>query len=233
MDVHVDDLVPLALQEEREAALADRIRNAEKRLEKERAAVAQIRARLATLDAELERLRVEERAAQEEIRKAQGLRSSAQRALDQGLGNPAAVQHQLDTCAATLDRVETQVLEILLRRDELAPERAAVAKQVEEATAALATLQGDTAPAVAAWKAEAADTAAARKALRAKLPRDVGATYDTLHGKRGTALARVVDKVCVGCARAVPSQRLLDVRAGRLVQCDGCNRWLWIAATPG
>jgi predicted nucleic acid-binding Zn-ribbon protein len=231
VDIHVDDLVPIALLEEQEAALATHLRNAEVRVEKQRAIVARARERLAALDADLERNRKAEREAQEEIRKAQSLRSSAQRALDQGLGNAAAVEHQLATCAATLDRAETEVLELMMARDELTPIRAGVAKELDDAAAALTALEAETKPAVAAWKAEAQRAAAERQALRAKLPRDLGAAYDAVVARRGSGLARVVDKVCTACARAVPSQRLIDVRAGRLVQCDGCSRWLWIPAT--
>ena len=45
-----------------------------------------------------------------------------------------------------------------------------------------------------------------RKARVGALARDLAGRYAALHGRRGSALARVVDKTCKACARGVPSR---------------------------
>ena len=53
--------------------------------------------------------------------------------------------------------------------------------------------------------------------------------YNDMRKRRGTAVARVEQGICMGCRIALPNSCLQDVRSGGMVKCSSCGRILYLA----
>lgn len=53
-------------------------------------------------------------------------------------------------------------------------------------------------------------------------------TYRELRKRKGTAIARVEQGICLGCRITLPNSDLQQAKSGRLVKCSSCNRILFL-----
>jgi uncharacterized protein len=78
-------------------------------------------------------------------------------------------------------------------------------------------------------EAELANLNAERTRLRSEVDESLLLNFDRIIGKRGTALAEVIDGSCSACHVAVRPQRFNDLlNDAELVQCDSCARILYV-----
>jgi predicted nucleic acid-binding Zn-ribbon protein len=52
--------------------------------------------------------------------------------------------------------------------------------------------------------------------------------YRELRKRKGTAIARVEQGICLGCRITLPNSDLQQAKTGRLVKCSSCNRILFL-----
>jgi predicted nucleic acid-binding Zn-ribbon protein len=95
-------------------------------------------------------------------------------------------------------------------------------KDVNELRQHLADDERDVATKIAEIEAEIVVASEGRAELRAKLPKDVLRTYDSLVSKRGFSVAPVVKGTCQGCHMALPPQ--LNNILARLISIETCPR---------
>jgi uncharacterized protein len=78
-------------------------------------------------------------------------------------------------------------------------------------------------------EAELAKLNAERTRVRAEVDESLLLNFDRIIGKRGTAMAEVIDGSCSACHVAVRPQRFNDLlNDAELVQCDSCARILYV-----
>jgi hypothetical protein len=78
-------------------------------------------------------------------------------------------------------------------------------------------------------EAELAKLNAERSRVRGEVDESLLLNFDRITGKRGTALAEVIDGSCSACHVAVRPQRYNDLlNDAELVQCDSCARILYV-----
>jgi predicted nucleic acid-binding Zn-ribbon protein len=148
------------------------------------------------------------------------------------VGNPkelANLQHEADILKAKLNTVEDGVLEVMERL-----EKAGVA--VTKSRASLKTTEAAEQQNKQAFGAELKtqqDRLAALTLTRAGLVGDIEpallSRYDRLRAAKGLAVAAVERGICQGCRVALFDGQMRQVRAGHLVSCDNCGRYLHLA----
>lgn len=232
MDPTLDQLIPVAHLDEQIAERLELQARARRKLAKAIESIAAAEAHLAAQRAALEQLRTEELEHQRELKRAEGMRDSAQRALDAGLGDAAASERQIARCAELIDAAETALLERMDTRETLEAARDAAQDALTDAHAHQDRLKAELEPAIETWAAAVAELQSHRAHALSGVPRDVDAEYHRMFRKHGAALSRVHGDTCKRCARVVPLQRVTDIKQNRLVHCDGCGLWLWIDLAP-
>lgn len=145
-----------------------------------------------------------------------------------------ALQHEITTFSAEVQRVEELVLVRMLEGDELSAavksadgklaadkksvtaEKSAIVAEAAELTATLVVLQGE------------------RAALVKGIDRSLLATFETvLKGRKGLAVAKAVDGLCEACRVRIRPHLYNQLRAGdQIIQCESCVRILYFVPPP-
>lgn len=206
-------------------------------LAKVRAALAEAEAALATTSsgvAEAQALvdanKTEERAAQRRIDELRQKRASALRILETGAGDASAAERQLENCDRLIDETETAMLEVLEAQDHVKGTLAAAQQRRAAADEALGRARAETPPRVAELSASIATLGAELDGELGALPADIRKRYQALRGAGKWPVAHVKDGSCASCRMSVPPQKVAEVKKGRIEECNGCKRWLVIAA---
>ncbi len=142
-----------------------------------------------------------------------------------------ALQHEITTFSAEVDRIEGIELERMLEIDE----RAAVVKAAEAKLAADKKSVAAEKAAITADAASVKDTLAELLAARAELVKTIEprllATFEMVaKGRKGIGIARVVDGLCSACRVRLRPHLYNQLRANdQIIQCESCVRILyWI-----
>lgn len=140
-----------------------------------------------------------------------------------------ALQHEIATFSAEVQRVEGLVLERMLEGDELTA-------AVKRAETRLAADRKHVATQKSQIDAEATELSATLTALqteRAELVTAIDprllATFETvLKGRKGVAIARAVDGLCEACRVRIRPHLYNQIRSGtEIIQCESCVRILY------
>lgn len=175
----------------------------------------------------LAELRDAERAASREVNLYEKRSATATRALEQGLGDPAAAQRQIEQCAQIIDDLETRQIE-LMEAIEAAQQTLSERQRAQsEAEQALAIHVQGARVELDSIEKEQATLTPQRDRARAALPKELGLRYDLIRTKKGTATALLQpDDACAACRLRAPMAEASDVRRGLLKSCRGCGRYL-------
>lgn len=143
-----------------------------------------------------------------------------------------ALQHEIATFSAEVQRVEEIEIGRMLEGDELTAvvkaAEATLAAEKKRVAAEKSAIEADS----AAVGAELTGLQAARAELTATVDARLLTTYETVaKGRKGTGIARVVDGLCEACRVRVRPHLYNQIRAGdQIIQCESCVRILyWIA----
>jgi len=146
-----------------------------------------------------------------------------------------ALQHEIATFSAEVQRIEGLILERMVEGDELTA-------KVKAAEAALAADKVSVAKQKAAIDVETGElkqvlegALAERATIASQLSASELATFDQIFkARKGVALSRVTDGLCSACRVRVRPHLYNQVRAGdQIIQCESCVRILyWIAPPP-
>jgi predicted nucleic acid-binding Zn-ribbon protein len=209
----------------------------EAELAKARAALAEAEAALATATsgvAEAQALvdanRADERAAQRRLDELKQKHASAIRILETGAGDAAAAERQLENCERLIDETETAMLEVLEAQDHVKGTLAAAQERRATAEATAGRARTEVPPKVEELTAAIADLGGRVDAELAALPADIRKRYQALRAAGKWPVAHVKDGSCAACRMTVPPQKVTEVKKGRLEECNGCKRWLVMAA---
>lgn len=168
----------------------------------------------------------EERAGTRRMEDLRRSRESALRILESGAGSAEAAERQLERCDALIDEAETAQLELMEAQDGLVAALASADAALAAARGKAEQLERDVPERIRELEAAKAEQVGGRGPVASRLPRDVGERYAGFRQRGRWAVARVRDKTCEACARAVQPQMIADIQRGRLVECHGCHRWL-------
>jgi predicted nucleic acid-binding Zn-ribbon protein len=140
-----------------------------------------------------------------------------------------ALQHEIATFTAEVQRVEEQVLVRMLESDELTAalktaeaRLAADKKQVAAQKSAIESESAASTATLATLKAE-------RDALVQTIEPRLLATFESvMKGRKGVAMARAVDGLCEACRVRIRPHLYNQIRSGeQIIQCESCVRILY------
>lgn len=174
----------------------------------------------------LDQSRAAERTAQRRLDELRQKRASALRVLETGAGNPEAADRQLRACDELIDQAETEMLELLVAQDGVKAGADAAAAKHAAVERALAEARAQLPPRVDVLTADADRAGRDLDAAQAGLPADLRRRYQSLRAAGKWPVAHVRDGSCDACKMAVPPQNVAELRKGRIVECNGCRRWL-------
>lgn len=183
-------------------------------------------ATLASVAAERQALLDEDRALRRTVDEHAARRTSANRSLELGLGDPEAAERQLRQLAALVDTAETRQLEVLEALDALEARRLVANEALTVANEALAAATAIDATERPGLLAHRATLAAERVEQHVALTRETRVRYDKLLATKGRAVATVNGDACSACSLYVQPQQIADLQRGLVEPCRGCNRWL-------
>jgi len=177
---------------------------------------------------ELERLGHDEAEANRSLGRYIERRDRAARLLEGGQAlDFVSVQKQVEQCAEHVDRLESEVLELMERREHLV-EKGAELEGLSE------SLMDEKGKAHERWvvegrgiRTEIDEVWPVRQDLHRKLNRELATKYDGFRQRRLVPVAVVGEEACTQCHVVVQGQIRIEVNTGRrLHTCRGCGRWL-------
>lgn len=200
------------------AAARDRMERAEEKL-------GELRLALDSVDREQRRL---EQEADGFTRKAEAERK---RLYDGSVANPKeleAMQHDIENLRARRGRVEDELLDQMVRREDLDERLRQAEAEAAEARDRLAQIQGESGREREEIERALTGRTAEREALVPEFDEDLLDLYEDLRRqKRGVGAAALVDGVCQGCHQKLSALELDRLkRAEGVKRCDYCRRIL-------
>lgn len=131
-----------------------------------------------------------------------------------------ALQHEVANLKERRSRAEDELLEDMVRREELDARAVDAEKEVAEARAKVDAIGGDSVRELEQIEAELDARHAAREALASELDEEFLELYEDLRRqKKGVGAAAIVDGVCQAC-----HEKLSAMELDRLKRTDGVKR---------
>lgn len=131
-----------------------------------------------------------------------------------------ALQHEIDALKERRGRAEDELLEQLVRRDDLEARATEADRKVRAAREEVDAMGGDAARELAETVAAQADRRREREALAAEIDEELLELYEDLRRqKKGVGAAAIVDGVCQAC-----HEKLSAVELDRLKHTDDVRR---------
>ncbi len=131
-----------------------------------------------------------------------------------------ALQHEITSLKERRSRAEDDLLEQMVRRDDLEARATDADKEVSGARARVEMLGGDSVRELQKIEAELAATRDERSAIVPEVDEELVELYDDLRRqKHGVGAAAIVDGVCQAC-----NEKLSAVELDRLKRTDGVKR---------
>jgi predicted nucleic acid-binding Zn-ribbon protein len=201
-----------------------------KDIEKASADVATGEAEVAARKKELEDAKKRRRDSEREVERldAEIQKLLAQQNLLKSNKDFTAMTREIEALKEKRSDLETQVILILDAEEEIGSRIGGAQRELdttrEKASAERKRLEG----VLAGVESELSRALQARAEVAERLPSGLRARYERIReGKQGAAVVPVVKGACGGCFRALPPQRVNDVKLGsKVVACEGCGRLL-------
>ena len=205
-------------------AMPERMQELEQALARHRADVAKAKDELAGLQKDRRKLEGDLGAVEIKIAKYQGQLMEVKTNKEY-----TAMLHEIETVKGERGGIETRILQSMEAAD-------ALEKAIRQKETALAEEQGRVTAALTALKEEQGALAAQKSGLEenrekveAELPPDLVSEFIRVSkGRRGLAVARVIDGLCQGCSVRIQPRIFQMVRRNDiLLRCDSCKRFLY------
>jgi uncharacterized protein len=138
-----------------------------------------------------------------------------------------ALLHEIQFAEQDIRANEDKILELMVNADAREKEVKAAEAELKEEIAEIEKEKAEARERTAADEKQLAEWTAKRDQARAGIDPDLLRHYDRVSKYRGSGLAEVRDHKCMGCQVMLRPQTYNDVRSGRLVMCDTCQRILY------
>ncbi len=145
-----------------------------------------------------------------------------------------AMQHEIETAQGEVQRLEDQMLELMLAGDEVTGGLKAAESGVKQAEVQVTRERADLDAELVSIAGELERLLRDRAALVAEIPAQPMAMYEQVaRGRKGIAVAAARDGLCSECHVRLRPMVYAEVRHNAtLVQCDHCQRILYFVPPP-
>src|SRR5216684_5964382 len=138
-----------------------------------------------------------------------------------------ALLHEIQFAETEIAANEDKILELMVNAEVREKEVKAAEAELKEETAEIEKEKKIAHDRTAQDEKELAEWTEKRDAARAAVDPDLLRHYDRVLKFRGSGLAEVRDQKCMGCSVVLRPQTYNEVRSGKLIFCDSCQRILY------
>ena len=138
-----------------------------------------------------------------------------------------ALLHEIQFAEQEISANEDKILELMVNAEVREKEVKAAEAELKEETAEIEKEKAIAREQTAKDEKELAEWTAKRNAARAAIDPDLLRHYDRVLKFRGSGIAEVRDHKCMGCSVVLRPQTHNEVRTGKLIYCDSCQRILY------
>src|SRR6266581_9714720 len=135
-----------------------------------------------------------------------------------------ALLHEIQFAEQEIGANEDKILELMVNAEVREKEVKAAEAELKEETAEIEKEKKIAHDRTAQDEKELAEWTEKRDAARAAVDPDLLRHYDRVQKFRGSGLAEVLEQRCSGCQVALRPQTYNEVRGGKLIYCDSCQR---------
>jgi len=157
------------------------------------------------------------------------------RLYDGTVANPKeleSIQHEVASLRARRGRIDDELLDRMVEREDLETKIAGGETQLTEAREALNQIRGAAGTELDEIERSLAERTAEREALLPSFDDELLELYEDLRrSKRGVGAAALVDGVCQGCHQKLSAAELARLKSADVKRCEYCNRIL-VPQTP-
>jgi len=138
-----------------------------------------------------------------------------------------ALLHEIQFAEREIGANEDKILELMVNAEVREKEVKAAEADLKKETADIEKEKKIAHDRTAADEKELADWSAKREAARAAIDADLLRHYERVSKFRGSGLAEVLEQKCTGCSVFLRPQTYNEVRSGKMIYCDSCQRILY------
>ncbi|MBV9179811.1 MAG: hypothetical protein JO356_00750 [Acidobacteria bacterium] len=138
-----------------------------------------------------------------------------------------ALLHEIQFAEKEITAHEDKILEFMVNAETREEQMKAAERELKQETAEIEQEKAAARERTAQDEKELAEWREKRDRSRAAIEPDLLRHYDRVLKFRGSGLAEVRDQKCTGCSVVLRPQTHNDVRGGKMVYCDSCQRILY------
>src|SRR6266849_9728966 len=138
-----------------------------------------------------------------------------------------ALLHEIQFAETEIGANEDKILELMVNAEVREKEVKAAEIELKEETAEIEKEKKIAHDRTAADEKELEEWTAKRDAARGAVDADLLRHYDRVSKFRGSGLAEVRDQKCMGCSVMLRPQIYNEIRGGKMIFCDSCQRILY------
>lgn len=142
-----------------------------------------------------------------------------------------ALMHEIQFAEQEIGANEDKILELMVNAEAREKEVKAAEAELKAETAEIENEKAAAREVTARDEKELAEWTAKRESARAAVDPDLIRHYDRVLKFRGSGIAEVRDHKCSGCSVMLRPQIYQEVRGGKLIYCDSCQRILYYDAS--
>jgi predicted nucleic acid-binding Zn-ribbon protein len=138
-----------------------------------------------------------------------------------------ALLHEIQFAEQEISANEDKILELMVNAETREKQVKAAEAELKEEMAEIEKEKVIARERTAQDEKELAEWTAKRDAARAAVDPDLLRHYDRVLKFRGSGIAEVLDHKCTGCSVVLRPQTFNEVRSGKMIYCDSCQRILY------
>jgi uncharacterized protein len=138
-----------------------------------------------------------------------------------------ALMHEIQFAEQEIGSNEDKILELMVNSELREKEVKAAEAELKAETAEIEIEKAHEREETAKDEKELGEWSAKREAARSAVDPDLIRHYERVLKFRGSGLAEVRDQKCMGCSVMLRPQTFNDVKTGKLIYCDSCQRILY------
>jgi predicted nucleic acid-binding Zn-ribbon protein len=138
-----------------------------------------------------------------------------------------ALMHEIQFAEQEIGANEDKILELMVNAEVRENEVKAAEAELKAETAEIEKEKASAREQTAKDEKELAEWNAKREAARSAVDPDLIRHYERVLKFRGSGLAEVRDHKCTGCSVVLRPQTYNEVKTGKLIYCDSCQRILY------
>jgi predicted nucleic acid-binding Zn-ribbon protein len=142
-----------------------------------------------------------------------------------------ALMHEIQFAEQEIASNEDKILELMVNAEVREKEVKAAEGELKAETAEIEKEKSHAREETAKDEKELAEWTAKREAARNAVDPDLIRHYERVLKFRGSGLAEVRDHKCMGCSVMLRPQTFNEVKTGKLIYCDSCQRILYYDAS--